>query len=326
MKRKVFFVVIVLFILASFVYSMDEKKGMIYQTFKAFPGTPGDPFTLLYPLEVTGNGKLRVYVQVMKGNKNDVVKATLVDIRSFDKVEPNLWEKWIQFEDKYVPSVLFLRVKNAKFLYDNLKYNVKKFLGKKDKPPKWYHGSDIARSGNNGRIEHIIDDKELMETEGKYVVILENENDTQIEGTMLIDFPGEIFDVERSLWETIPNKADLLVKDISLARGNRIVVTVAKDQGWMPDALWKLTGDKAVKLQITVGGTVIEKDLPEFDPQRNLKYGEVNYTVPDITITEDTAVTAFIDATNKVVERNKANNKKTMTLSPQEKQGGARQK
>ncbi|MCX8125158.1 MAG: hypothetical protein N3F66_13495 [Spirochaetes bacterium] len=326
MKRKVFFIAIVLFIITSLTYSMDEKKGLIYQTFKAYPGKPSDEFTLLYPLEVTGPGKLRVYVQVTKASPKTPVRVTLVDVRAFDKVDPNLWEKWIQIEDKYVPSIVMLRAKYLKSLFDNLKYNVKKVLGKKDNPPKWYHGSDNAFLNNNARLEHIIDDKERLEVEGKYVVIVENENNSEIEGTILIDFPGEMFEVERSLWEQDANKPDLLVKDISLARGNRIVVTLDKDKGWMPDALWKQTGDKAVILRITAGDKVVEAKLPEFDPKRNLKYGEVNYTVPDITVAEETNVTVFIDATNQIAERSKANNKKTVTLNPKEQQGGARQK
>lgn len=85
------------------------------------------------------------------------------------------------------------------FCYLGLKYNFKKLLGEKDKPPKWYHRIDIAWVGNNARIEHIMDDRERMDVEGKHVVILENENNNQIEGTILIDFPGKMFDIERDL-------------------------------------------------------------------------------------------------------------------------------
>ncbi len=326
MKRKVFFVVAVILVISSLTYSMDEKKGMIYQTFKAYQGTPGDPYTLLYPLEVTGPGKLRVYVQVTKAHPKAMIRVSLVDARVFDKVEPDLWQQWINFEDKYVPSILMLRVKNIKSLIDNLKYNVKKVLGKKDKPPKWYHGADNAWDGNNARIEHVIDDKERLEVEGKYIVMIDNENPSEIEGTILIDFPGEMFDIERSLWEKDPNKPDLLIKDITLGRGNKIIVTVEKDKGFFPDALWKQTGSKAVVLQVKAGDKVVEAILPQFDPERKLKYGEVQFAVPDITITEETAVTAFIDATNQIAERSKGNNKKTVTLSPKEQQGSARQK
>lgn len=327
MKVKLLAALVVVLCVTSFIYAMDEKKGMIYQTFKAYSGSVEDPFTLLYPLEVTGPGKIRIYVDIKKASKKATVNITLCDIRMFDKMEPGLWEKWMKFEDKYLPFAL-VKVSDIKeIIIDNIKYNIKKFLGKKDKPPKWFHGRGVAWLDHNARIEHAVDDKELMVTEGKYVVIIDNRNLSEIEGEMLIDFPGEIFDVERSLWETIPNKADLLVKDITLARGNRIVVTVSKDKGWMPDALWKVTGAKAVKLQITVGDELIEKDLPQFDPERKLKYGDVSYTVPDITITQETSVTAFIDATNKVVERSTGNNKKTVILNPKEQgASGPRQK
>lgn len=327
MKVKFLAVLVVVVCVTSFLYSMDEKKGMIYQTFKAYSGSAQDPFTLLYPLEVTGPGKIRIYVDIKKAPKKATVNIMLCDIRMFDKMKPGLWQKWMKFEDKYLPFVL-VKVSDIKeIIIDNIKYNIKKFLGKKDKPPKWFHGRGAAWLDHNTRIEHAVDDKELMVTEGKYVVVIDNQNPSEIEGEILIDFPGEIFDVERSLWEKIPNKADLLVKDITLARGNRIVVTVSNDKGWMPDALWKLTGDKAVKLQITVGDKVIEKDLPQFDPERKLKYGDVSYSVPDITITQETSVTVFIDATNKVVERSTGNNKKTVILNPKEQSAsGPRQK
>ena len=325
MKRKVFFVVIVLFILASLVYSMDEKKGLIYQKFKAYPATEVDPYTLMYPLEVTGPGKLRVYVQVTKQERKGGVKVTLVDVRAFDKMPKDLWEEWMEFEDKYVPLKI-LTVRNMKYAFDSLKKAVDNVLGKKEKPPKWFYGSDNASLNNNARIEHVIDDAERMATEGKYVVMIRNDNNFIVEGNILIDFPGEIFDIERDLWEEDPNKPDLLIKDITLARGNRILITVEKDKGFFPDALWKQKGSKAVVLRVTVGDKVIEAKLSEFDPKRNLKYGEVQFTVPDVTITEETTVAAFIDATNQIAEPSKGNNKKTVTLNPKEQQGSARQK
>ena len=326
MKFKFLAALVVVLCVTSFIYSMDEKKGLIYQTFKAYPGKAGDPYTLMYPLEITGPGKMRVYVQVTKQDKKAPLDVMLVDVRAFEKIEPSLWQQWMDLEEKYAP-VKILTIKNLSRVIDVLKQNVKRILGSKEKPPAWFHGKDKAMLNNNARIEHIIDDAERMVTEGKYVVMLENDNDTMIEGTVLIDFPGEIFDIERDLWEEDPNKPDLLIKDITLARGNRVLVTVEKDKGFFPDALWKQAGNKAVVLRVTVGDKVIETKLPEFDPKRNLKYGEVQYAVPDITITDETTVTAFIDATNQIAERSKANNKKTVTLSPKDQsQAGKREK
>ncbi|MEJ5362060.1 MAG: hypothetical protein WHV26_08350 [Spirochaetota bacterium] len=325
MKYKVFALIIIVVLVVSLSYSMEEKKGMIFQRFKLEPGAFNDPYALFFPLEVTGPGKVWIYVDVKKGEKNHAINVALVDVRVFDddkdsKMDKDLWQMWMDFEDKYVPVKLFT-VRNLSKPLVYFKRSLQSVLGKKEKPPKWLHGKDKASLGNNARIEHVIDDSERMVTEGKYVVQLLNENKSKIEGEILIDFPGEIFDVERDLWEEIPNKADLLVKDISLGRGNRIVVTIAKDKGFMPDALWKQRGDKAVVLQVTAGDKVFETKLPEFDPKRNLKYGEINYTIPDIEITGETSVTVFIDATNQVAERSKANNKKTVTLNPKEKSG-----
>lgn len=326
MKFRFLTTFLVMLCVTSFIYSMDEKKGLIYQKFKAYPGKAGDPYALMYPLEITGPGKLRVYVQVTKQDKKAPLDVTLVDVRAFEKMEPGIWQQWMDLEEKYVPVKIFT-IKNLSRLVDMLKLNVKRIFGSKEKPPAWFHGRDKAMINNNARIEHIIDDAERIVTEGKYVVMIENESDAMIEGTVLIDFPGEIFDIERDLWEEDPNKPDLLIKDITLARGNRILVTVEKDKGFFPDALWKQTGNKAVVLRVTVGDKVIETKLPQLDPKRNLKYGEVTYAVPDITITEETTVTAFIDATNQIAERSKANNKKTVTIDPKDQsQGGKREK
>lgn len=37
---------------------------------------------------------------------------------------------------------------------------------------------------NNAQIEHFIDDKERLKVEGEYVVIVENENNSEIEGKL----------------------------------------------------------------------------------------------------------------------------------------------
>jgi len=204
---------------------------------------------------------------------------------------------------------------------------VKSILGKKEKMPKWFHGMDEAAPNNNARIEHVIDDPERQSVEGKYVVLLQNPTDSVVEGTILIDYPGDGFDVERSLWNDDPRKPELVVKDISLNRGNYILITMVREKGWMPEALWKQTGEKAVILKVTAGGKEFEIPLPVFDPEKKLKYGEIKYAIPDFIVTEETAVTAHLDATNQIAEGNKANNKKTVTLKPRDTTSGdSRQK
>ncbi len=245
----------------------------------------------------------------------------MVDVRAFEdkdgKKDKDILQMFIDLEYEYA-TVKLLTIKNLNKTFNSLKKTIKHWLGQKEKPPKWLKARDKSSLGHNAIIEHTIDDEERLVTEGKYVVILKNYNDEKIEGQILIEFPGEMFEVERDLWEEIPNKADLLIKDIFVGRGNKVVVILSKDKGFMPDALWKQKGDKAVILRVTVGETIFEAKLPEFDPKRKLKYGELNYTLPDISITAETRVTAFIDATNQVAERSKANNKKTVVLIPKE--------
>lgn len=279
---------------------------------------------MFYPLELKNHGRINIKVEVEKGEKKDDVSVMLVDIRVFNedkdnKMDKNLWQKWVDFEHKYAPVKLFT-IKNLSKTLDAGKRALKSFLGigKKQKPPKWFHGLDVAKPGNNANILHTVDDQEIMETEGKYVVKLINDNKSKIEGTIMIEFPGEIFDVERDLWEKIEHKTDLYIKDISVGRGNRIVITLGSSGGFIPNALWSQKGEKAVILRVTVGEKVIETKLQDFDPKRQIKYGQTIYTIPDIEITEETPVTVFIDATNQVAERTKANNKKTETLSPKE--------
>jgi len=328
MKKIIFSCIIGFLLIASLAYAMEEKKGLIYQTFKLYPANDDNPYTLIFPLEVTGPGKLRVYVQTIKfePKSKQGVKTMLADVRVFDKMSPGMWKKWMMRINKFnfLEWVAGDEIRSA--VHGAVK-TVKSILGKKEKMPKWFHGMDEAAPNNNARIEHVIDDPERQSVEGKYVVLLQNPTDSVVEGTILIDYPGDGFDVERSLWNDDPRKPELVVKDISLNRGNYILITMVREKGWMPEALWKQTGEKAVILKVTAGGKEFEIPLPVFDPEKKLKYGEIKYAIPDFIVTEETAVTAHLDATNQIAEGNKANNKKTVTLKPRDTTSGdSRQK
>lgn len=324
MKKTTITLVIGLLFITSLAFAMNEKKGLIYQTFKLYPAEGDNPYTLIYPLEVTGPGKLRVYVQTttFEPKSKSAAKILLADIRVFDKMSPSTWKKWMMRINKFNPLEWVAGDEIRGAVHGAVK-TVKNILGKKDKAPQWFHGMDEASPNNNGRIEHVIDDPERLAVEGKYVVIVQNPTNSVVEGTILIDYPGDGFEVERSLWNDDPNKPELVLKDISLNRGNYIMITLVKEKGWMPDALWKQTGDKAVILNVKAGEKEFKTPLPVFDPEKKLKYGdEVRYAIPDFTVTEETSVTAHFDATNQIAEGNKANNKKTVLLKPKDPTAG----
>ncbi|HOJ50226.1 MAG TPA: hypothetical protein PKW55_05385 [Spirochaetota bacterium] len=324
MKKLLYVCFFVVFFFISSVYSIDEKKGLIYTKFKMYPANGVDPYTLVYPLEITGPGKIRVYLQVQKGNGK--LSFSLVDVRAFDKKDnTKWWQDWLNKANKY-HIINFVDGDYVRSIVDYGRRQINNIIGKKEKPPVWFHGHDNASMNNNGKIEYVVDDLEIKTTEGKYVVTINNYSNSNLEGVILIDFPGDIFDVERDLWESIPNKADLIVKDVSLNRSNQIVVRLSKDKGWMPDALWKLTGDKAVMLKITVSNKVFDIPLSVFDPEKKLKYGEVVYILKDFNLTSESDVSVYIDSTDQVAEINKANNKVTVKLNPENKGSSERQK
>jgi hypothetical protein len=319
MKKIIVACVIGFLLIASVALAMDEKKGLIYQTFKLYPADDDNPYSLVYPLEVTGPGKLRVYVQTTKfePKSKSKIKVSLLDVRAFDKLSPSLWKKWMTRINKFNALEWVAGDEIRMVVFGAIK-GVKHALGKEDKPPKWFHGMSFASPGDNARIEHVIDDPERMAVEGKYVVLLQNPSDSVVEGTILIDYPGDGFEVERALWNDDPQKPELVLKDISLNRGNVVLITMVREKGWMPEALWKQTGEKAVMLKVTAGDKVFEIPLPVFDPEKKLRYGEVRYAVPDFVVTEEITVTAHLDATNQIAEGNKANNKKSVVLKPKE--------
>jgi len=308
---------------------MEESKGVIYQRVKVYAGKDSNPYSLLFPLEVTSPGKIRIYVDVKSASsKKDSVKIVLADVRVFEKMNQGEWEEWINtikdFAVRYYPG-LWASKKLANWAFDASK-RVASFFGKKEKKPKWWRAEDKASLGNNAKLEYAVDSFEIRDNDikGRYVVWLKNFDDFDATCDILIDYPGDALEIDRTLWEESPNKPDLILKDISLNTDNNIVIKIDKKTGWLPEAFWKQKTDKSVILRIKVNDKVFNVPISEFDPAMKLKYGEIVYVLKDFQLEKEAEVYAEIDATDQIAETNKKNNKKVEVLKPFT--GGPREK
>ncbi len=288
-------------------------SARFHQKFRLLGGSGEDRFVLFFPVEVTGPGKVRVYIDPtgMSQGTGERASVCLIDARMFGKLDIPTWKKWVIKINEYNALEWVAGDEIREFVKD-----VKKFFGKDDKPG-WYHGGQML--SKTVPLEHAVDDSELAKTGGRYVVLLRNPSAREYYGSVLISYPGERWDVDPELEKAYERKPDLAVEELSLDHQNRVVVTVAnKGPGWLYQVRWNQQGASAIQLTLEVDGKSWGgATLPAIDPQKALVLGDtrVAYTT-GLTLSQPARVTAIIDSNEVVAETDERNNRRRETLTP----------
>lgn len=199
---------------------------------------------------------------------------------------------------------------------------LKSLLGKKDKPPVYYHGGiSLGREGTSESFKHAVDMPELSATGGRYVAIFRNMAPFKAEGALMIVYPGDDWEVDPAVEERTEVKPDLVVEDIRLNAQGKVLVRIAnRGKGALNLVKWHVKGPEAVTLLLEVDGNNWGgATLQGFDPDQKLRSpgGTVIY-VSNLEIKTPSRVTARIDATDKVIEENDRNNGKSEKLDPKD--------
>ena len=288
-------------------------SARFHQKFKLLGGSAEDRFVLFYPIELTGPGKVRVYIDPtgMTQGTGERASVWLVDARMFGKLDIPTWKKWVIKINEYNALEWVAGDEIRKFVKD-----VKKFFGK-DEKPGWYHGGQML--SKTVPLEHAVDDPELAKTGGRYVVVLRNPSEREYFGSVLISYPGERWDVDPELEKAYERKPDLAVEQLSLDNQNRVVVTVANNgPGWLHQVRWNQRGAEAIQLTLEVDGKAWGgATLPAIDPQKTLVLGgnRIAY-VTALTLSQPARVTAVIDSNQVVAETDERNNRRSEALAP----------
>lgn len=313
--------VFVLFIFVSFISLVQAQElgtdARIHKKFKLLPGKSKDRYVVYIPFQVTKPGRIHVYHEMTGVDlKVDGIAALpnyhLVDARIFDKIDDDLWDK---IRKEAIKAMLYHPT--VKLVDEGRKF-VEGLLGKDDKP-KWFHGSQDLLKKKSHPLVHDVDDRDLLTTKGRYLVILRNPSPGEYHGNILISFPGDVWDVDPDLEAASERKPDLAIKNIDLDVDNHVVVTVENlGPGWLYKVRYNREGERVIRLNVEVNGKkVASLPIADVDPKYALvtKGSPVTYRT-DIQIKEPSRVMAFIDADNVVAEPNKGNNQKRVTLTP----------
>ncbi len=189
-----------------------------------------------------------------------------------------------------------------------------------EEKPKWYHGERELLE-KEGPLVLDVDDRDLLTTKGRYVVILRNPSPGEYHGNILISYPGEDWEVDPDLEASYERKPDLAVERIELDPDNRVVVTVANHgPGWLHKARYSREGERVIRLEVEVNGKkAVDVPLAEVDPKFALvtKGNPVSYRT-EIQLTEPARVTAVIDAGDIVSEPDERNNRRRESLTPRQ--------
>jgi len=305
-------------------FSAVQDNAIIQKYFTLYKSQQGDPFTLLYPIELTRPGEITVDVNVTgldphPGNENyEPLRIVLVDARAFKNIQPSQWQQWINKANKFNPLEYIAGDKIRKWVR-----GMKRLFGKKEKKPSYYHGQMKCgkdRKGYTESIRHAVDQPELNANGGRYVVIFRNIAPLKATGTIYIGYPGETSELDleaEKLFECYP---DLRVEDVSLNASKQLSVKVANRArcGGVHIARWNQKGVDAITLLANVDGRNYGITLPAADKQEALRHpnSSFTYVFDKVKILKSSKVTVTVDASGKVMESNEANNAKTVQLGP----------
>lgn len=196
----------------------EEDGAIIHKTFTLHKGEKDNPFTLHYPIELTGPGEISVYIKVEdiepKGNivNFEPLRAIVVDARAFKKMEPSQWKQFCVSVNKY-NAVEWVAGDEIR---DFIK-GVQNFLGKKEKPPAYFHGQiALGTAGRGESIKHAVDSVELQKTQGRYVIIVRNMHPVKVTGGVLIRYPGTTWDFDPAVERYAQVHPDLVVESAAL--------------------------------------------------------------------------------------------------------------
>jgi len=289
------------------------SDGRIHQKFKLLPGKGSNRYEIYIPFEVGRPGRIRVYHEITGADVRVDINAELpnyilADARIFDKGYESIWAQIRNTVVQYHPS---LRLTAA------VSKEIKEILGMEEKP-KWFHGSRKLLDKNDSLILDV-DDRDLNTTKGRYVLVLRNPSPGEYHGNILISFPGEVWEVDPDLEAAYERKPDLAVKEISLDRDNRVLVTLSNEgPGWLHEVRYNRTGERVISLDVEVNGKkTVSVPLADVDPKFSLKHkgNKVTYRT-EIQLSEPASVMAVIDAQDVVAEDNERNNKMREKLTP----------
>ena len=304
---------------ASWLYADDLASGArVHKKFKLLAGKKEDRYDLYIPFEVTRPGRIRVYIDPTGSvsGSGDFPRLWLVDARIFEKVDPSTWNKIRHAILDNAMMNYHPTLRLCKEAGEWLRKKIDKLLDRDDKP-SWYHGSQ--KLNEKTPLVHDVDDKELRKTEGRYLVMLRNASSGEFYGSVLITFPGEVWEVEPDLEAAYDRKPDLAVERIQIDPDNRVLVTVAnRGPGKLHPVRYSREGERVIRLEVEVNGKK-EASVPlaEVDPKYNLVYkGQPVTYRTEIQLAEPGNVTAVIDAGDVVSEPDEGNNRKRERLTP----------
>jgi len=300
-----------------------NKDASIHKQFVLHSGSKGEPYTLLYPIELTRPGEIAVYArssELVPEPKNDQfepLRVVLVDARAFKEMKPEEWRQWVIKANKFNPLEWVAGDEIRSFVK-----GVKHLFGKKEKPPKYFHGQiACGREDQSESIRHGVDDPELKTTGGRYVVILRNVANLKATGTILIRYPGEVSELDPEVEKSFKVKPDLVVEKLSLnTRGQVLAQVTNQGKGELRPIKWQLKGLEAVTFTLEIAGRNFGVTLPSLDPEMALRQpgGTVTYLFEKPILDEPTRVTALIDGNDKVAEENERNNRLSALLTPRD--------
>lgn len=298
-----------------------EKEATIHKHVVLYDGSKGDPYTLFFPIEVTRPGEIDVNVLIQdlspdpKNRKFEPLRVILVDSRAFKTLKPAEWRQWVIKANQFNPLEWVAGDEIRSFVK-----GVKHIFGKKEKPPKWFHGQMACGRERFGEsLRHGVDDPELATTGGRYVVIVRNIADLQATGNLLIKYPGDVSELDPEAEQHALVKPDLTVERVSLdARGQVLVQIANVGKAGVPAQKWDEKGPGAISLLLEVEGRNYGVTLPRLDPERHLAQpgGQVSYLFERPLLPEGGRVTVTIDSTEKLAEANERNNRRIEQLEP----------
>ncbi len=310
-----------LLLLPPMAVAMDETPGyaMIQKPFMMYAGSKKNPYTLYYPIELTGPGEISIYIKAYKfdpplrNKKFAPLRAVLVDARAFN-VTPAQWRQWAQKANQYNPLEWVAGDQIRAFAT-----GVKHLFGGKQKPPVYFHRQMACGQNNKfgSSLKYAVDAPELAKTGGHYVLIVRNIAPYKVEGSLLVRYPGRTWEYDPAVESYAKVHPDLTIENISLTKKNQVQIRIAnRGQGSIMLGQYHQYGTNMITLIVKVGGRSYGATLPLFDPERKLRKagGSVNYTLERAIIIKPTEVTATIDSGKKLLESNERNNSLTQKV------------
>lgn len=297
------------------------KEATIQKHIVLYDGSKGDPYTLMFPLELKRPGLIDVNVLIKdltpdpKERKFEPLRVILIDARAFKSIKPEEWRQWLAKANKFNPLEWVAGDEIRSFVK-----GVKHIFGKKEKPPKYFHGQMACGRERFGEsLRHAVDDPELAVTGGRYVVLVRNIADLQATGNLVIKYPGDVSELDPEAEEQALVKPDLTVEDVSLDARGQVFVRVANvGKAGVPAQKWDQKGPEAVSLLLEVEGRNYGVTLARLDPEHRLAQpgGRVGYVFERPLLAEGGRVTVTIDPTDKLAEANERNNRRIEKLEP----------